>query len=271
MRAAVLAAVICALGAAPIARADDDAPAAWLGITYGRGGAVGVDIAEVHEDTGASAAGLRAGDEIVEVDGVRMFPGSDLWPVIRTHKVGDKVQLRIARAGKVFVTVAILTPRASEDEVLERRLVDKPAPSMLIQRLTDGAVIDPAASKGKVVVLALFPPSCEACAGTASAISKWAERQAREPVIVLAASPTPADGLRAFLAHNPILIPTGTADLDGFASYVVVGPSPRVTFAVVDGRGIVRVAAAIAPGAEDRIDDVCVGAERALRALRRRP
>ncbi len=268
----ILAAVAVAL-AAPRARAQpsEEVPAAWLGITYGRGGAVGVEVSEVHDDTGAAAAGLRPGDEIVALDDVRMFPGSDLWPVIRAKKVGDKVRLKIARAGKVFATTALLSARATEDEVLERRLVDKPAPAMQIQRLTDGALIDPSAAKGKVVVLALFPSSCEACAGTISGLGKWAQGRAHEPVIVVAATQAPPDGLRAYLAHNPILIPSGTADVEGFGSYVVTGPAPRVTFAVIDGRGVVRVAAAITPGDEDRLDDVCVGAERALRALRRRP
>ncbi|MCE9579494.1 MAG: PDZ domain-containing protein [Deltaproteobacteria bacterium] len=272
MRTAILAAACVALVAShALAQPSEDAPAAWLGITYGRGGAVGVEVSEVHDDTGAAAAGLRPGDEIVELDDIRMFPGSDLWPVIRTKKVGDKVRLKVARGGKVFATSAILTARASEDEVLERRLVDKPAPPMQIQRLSDGALIDPSAQKGKVVVLALFPASCDACAGTASAINKWAAGRARDPVIVLAATAVPPDGLRAYLAHNPILIASGSADVEGFASYVVTGPQPRVTFAVIDGRGMVRVAAAITPGDEHRLDDVCVGADRALRALRRRP
>lgn len=67
-----------------------------LGETYGVTDGKGILITEVHENTPASKAGLRAGDVIVEVDGKEITPQHGLFHVLREKKEGD-ITLTIVR------------------------------------------------------------------------------------------------------------------------------------------------------------------------------
>lgn len=67
-----------------------------LGETYGVSDGKGILITEVHENTPASKAGLRAGDVIVEVDGKEVEFSRGLFQVLREKKEGD-ITLTIVR------------------------------------------------------------------------------------------------------------------------------------------------------------------------------
>jgi uncharacterized iron-regulated protein len=65
-----------------------------------------VRIAMVAPDSVAAAAGLRAGDIIVEAAGRRMRRSADLVAIIRRQPPGTWLPLRIERKGRVFRVVA---------------------------------------------------------------------------------------------------------------------------------------------------------------------
>jgi PDZ domain len=276
LRRALIAA-IAALALAPArAHADDKLPV-WLGITYTSAGpGAGVVVTEVHEETGAAAAGLKAGDQIIELGGVVAPP--DLKTVIAPLKVGDHLKITILRAGRPLVLDAVMMPRVSDSEIMQRRLVDKPAPDFEIA-LPSAGIVDLASMRGKVGVLALFPPGCDGCAAVVSSLGAWSQRHARDPVVVVGATPMrePA-GLASYLARNPIVIPVGAmpAPLDATtpSPYFAESTHDAVTFVVIDGKGVVRLASVIEPsaaaGSDDAVEDVCVAAERALKSLKRR-
>jgi membrane-associated protease RseP (regulator of RpoE activity) len=265
----LLAAALIALGATA-ARADDKVPV-WLGIGYTNGG-LGVVVTEVHEETGAAAAGIKPGDEIVELGGVQTPAGTDLKPIISPLKVGDHLKIKVLRGGKVVALEAVMLPRMPDSEIVQRRLVGKPAPEFAITRAADDAVVDLRAIKGKVAILAFFPPSCDRCAGVVSELGAWASKHDRDPVVVLGGTPLELPGLKSFLSRNPMVIPVGalTRDPDRPSDYIADASTQAVTFVVIDGKGLVRLASVVPPGAEDEVEDVCVAAERALRTLRRR-
>jgi hypothetical protein len=269
VRRVLLASVLIA-AAASAARADDQVPV-WLGISY-TNGAVGVLVTDVHEETGAAAAGLKAGDEIVEMGAIRTPAGTDLKPIITRLKVGDHLKIKVLRGQQVVALEAILLPRMPDSEIVQRRLVGKPAPAFAITRATDDAVVDLQAIKGKVAILAFFPPACDACAGVMSELGPWAQKHDHDPVTVLGATTIEVAGLRSFLSRNPTVIPVGaiTRDPDRPPDYIADTSTMAVTFVVIDGKGVVRLASVVAPGGEDEVEDVCVAAERALKSLRRR-
>ncbi len=81
----------------------------YLGVTLGdlddgdEGGAAGkgVRLRSVFADTPAAAAGLQAGDIVVEFAGKAVADAADLSAKVRAHKPGDTVKLKAERDGKV--------------------------------------------------------------------------------------------------------------------------------------------------------------------------
>jgi hypothetical protein len=278
VRSWVLAAFVIS-AVASRAHADDKVPV-WLGIQYSQGGAMGIPVTHVFDGTAAAEAGVRAGDEILEFGGVRTQPGAQLAPMISALDVGARVKMKVLRAGKVVALEAVMLPRA-DSELIAKRLVGKPAPELSIAVPQQGHgedIVDLATLHKKVAILAFFPDSCDGCASIVSALGPWAEHHARDPVVVLGAMPTPAlDGLRSFLARNPILVPVGgippVNDGEHESPFFADPNVPAVTFIVIDGDGVVEMATIVAAGADvdhGALDDVEVSAERALKHLDRR-
>jgi hypothetical protein len=271
VRAVLIAALIASTGG--LARADDKVPV-WLGIQYSKQGTVGLPVGHVYEGSAAAMAGLQPGDEILELGGVRTPPGTELRPLIASMKAGDKVTLKVLHNGKLVTLEAVLLPRA-DGEIVQRRLVGKTLPPIAITRASDGAQIDLAALKGKVAILAVFPAKCDACASVVSALGPWAQAHDRDPVVVLGATPIgELAGLKAYLARNPIVVPVGAMPLPTDpredSPFFADPEVDAVTFVVIDGKGVVKLASIVTPDATDQLDDVCVAAERALKQLRRR-
>lgn len=60
----------------------------------------GALVREVERGTAAEQAGLRSGDQIVQVDGTAISSPQDLSAAIGSHQPGDQVKLRVIRDGK---------------------------------------------------------------------------------------------------------------------------------------------------------------------------
>jgi serine protease Do len=73
------------------------AVARYIGVPASTEGAV---VRQVVPDSPADAAGLRAGDVIVGVDGNRTKSTESVQSEIRAHKPGDEVTLRVLRGGR---------------------------------------------------------------------------------------------------------------------------------------------------------------------------
>lgn len=69
----------------------------------------GVRIDRVFDETGASRAGLEAGDTILSIDGDAVSTNSDVAEAIRAHYPGDEVVLAIRRGGERLELRAVLT------------------------------------------------------------------------------------------------------------------------------------------------------------------
>ncbi|MBZ4668591.1 MAG: serine protease Do [Defluviitaleaceae bacterium] len=68
---------------------------------------IGVLVREVYQGSGAYAAGIRAGDIIIEFDGHKITTMAQLTKIIESHKVGDKIQVKIVRGGTTKKTVTV--------------------------------------------------------------------------------------------------------------------------------------------------------------------
>jgi putative serine protease PepD len=76
-----------------------------LGVGVRDGGAL---IVEVSPDSPAAAAGLEAGDIIVEFEGQEISSAEALWQAIQSCQVGDEVEITYIRDGNVTTTSTVL-------------------------------------------------------------------------------------------------------------------------------------------------------------------
>jgi S1-C subfamily serine protease len=84
----------------------------------------GVYVASVVEGGAASEAGLRKGDVITEIDGVRIESETTLREQIGKHRPNDKIKLSVKRGENVKHFDVTLRNKAGKAELLSRESVD---------------------------------------------------------------------------------------------------------------------------------------------------
>ena len=81
----------------------------------------GVYVAGVTEGGSASEAGIRKGDVIVEIDGLKINDAATLQEQIARHRPNDKVKLSVKRDGDVKQIDVTLRNKAGKTELITRR------------------------------------------------------------------------------------------------------------------------------------------------------
>ena len=84
----------------------------------------GAYVAGVVEGGSASEAGVRKGDVILDVDGVKIAESSTLQEQIAKHRPNDKIVLSVKRDGKVKQIEVTLRNKAGKTEPVTREEVD---------------------------------------------------------------------------------------------------------------------------------------------------
>ena len=84
----------------------------------------GAYVASVSEGGAASEAGIRKGDVIMEVDGVKITEASTLQEQIAKHRPNDKIVLSVKRADKMKQFEVTLRNKAGKAELVTREDVD---------------------------------------------------------------------------------------------------------------------------------------------------
>ena len=84
----------------------------------------GVYVASVAEGGSASDAGLRKGDVITEIDGVKITSPTTLTEQIGKHRPNDKISLVVKRGDKVKHFEVVLRNKAGKAELLSKSDVD---------------------------------------------------------------------------------------------------------------------------------------------------
>lgn len=84
----------------------------------------GVYVNAVSEDGAASAAGIRKGDVILEIDGVKINDGTTLQEQIGKRRPNDKVNLSVKRGSSVKQFEVTLRNKAGKTEPVTRESVD---------------------------------------------------------------------------------------------------------------------------------------------------
>lgn len=246
---------------------DEGSP--WLGIGI-ETGKRGVRVTQVIDGAPADLAGLAIGDEVLAINRRPVVSPEDLIMRIGEFKTGARVKLDIARAGRRFTVSAKLTARLDDEEVLERRVLDKPAPAfevLVVDRSGDASGKDQAISlaglRGKVVIVEFLATWCGPCKSTYGTLSDLQSRRGGDGLVVLGISDESDAALRALAAQEKLGFQlardVGAAAHASFHKGVARRVTP--TLFVIDRQGVVRFAGF---GAGVTVDHAVFAAERAL-------
>ncbi len=80
----------------------------------------GVYIGGVVEDGAAKAAGIKVGDVITEIDGVKIDDAASMSELIGKHRPNDKVNISVKRDGKVKHFEVVLRNKAGKTELVSK-------------------------------------------------------------------------------------------------------------------------------------------------------
>ena len=247
---------------------------------------IGCSIGGITNDSPAEDAGIRFGDIVTAIDGVTIPGGGTACQVlaneIAARKPGERVKLDIRRGANSVVINASLSTRS---DILHRRLVGKQMVSTeLVDFDHDDREIDLADPRGQTSVVGWF--NLRRCVGCSAVFDRVADgikkrlADARPTVIAVTSKGDPfAQGLqqtpdslrtlrKSFTSSVPIVMAEPT-EFDDLA----FKDSDRVSFMVIDCRGVVRFVAPIAPGSDDieaAVDEVLAATEQAEHLRTRR-
>ena len=257
-----VALVLCGIALAALAgsaRADDGGERPpWLGVGI-EDGERGVRITEVIEGTPAARAGILVGDEIARIDGRPLTTPGDLLTRLQGRKSGDELALEVARGARRLRVRARLAPRLEDGEILERRLLDKPAPAFDLPLASGSGNGDLARLSGKVVVIEFLATWCGACKTTYRALADLDERRRTDGLVVLGIGDESEPALRALAAQERI--PFAVLRDVGGGTRAAYRVSDLPTILVIDRSGVVRYAGI---GGGLPVDHAVFAAERAL-------
>ncbi|MDR0510805.1 MAG: Do family serine endopeptidase [Rikenellaceae bacterium] len=96
------------------------------GEKYGVKESGGVYVAALEEDGAAKAAGIREGDVITAIDGVKIEGSASVLEEIAKHRPNDKVKVTVKRDGAVKQFDVVLRNKAGKAEYLKKEYVDVP-------------------------------------------------------------------------------------------------------------------------------------------------
>jgi thiol-disulfide isomerase/thioredoxin len=229
------------LGLAPAARAELGQARPWIGIEIEQGDR-GVRIKAVREKTPAQAAGLKAGDEVLAIDGAAVKAPGELIGRVQDKGVGSQVALHVLR-GKDEVDVKLaLAARPDEAQLLREQLMDKPAPAFTVEKVIGPHAAALGELKGQVVVVEFWATWCGPCRSTMPILSAWQKKYGAQGLRVVGISAETREAIDEFLAAKKDK-PGYTIgrDLGGKVSGAYGVPAIP-TLVVVDRSGVVRFA-----------------------------
>lgn len=221
----------------------------------------------------AASAGFAAGEIIVGVDATPIPACAALSVALAARDAGDLVRFRVldVRRGAPLVREVALTSRG---EAMRRALLGRPL-AIPLGLVTDDAIVDaPLASKrtDEATILGYFTPTCSACAPVFARVAAFtaANRRVRALAVTFAPPTIPPTSPSALAARYPFDLPlalTPNVLTDDAANLLY--DDRRITFMVVDARGVVVHVAPLAVEGEDAaaaLDELFVAATSATTA-----
>lgn len=275
--------LLAVLVAAPSARAATASDPAFLGIVMDDAPGF-CSIQSVTPASPADDAGLQFGDAVFAIDGTSLIQGGGrpcmfLTSQIVAHRPGDEIKLDIRRGASRVTVKATLSSRG---EVLHRRLVGRPMVRTEIENFDDENQSYDLSARGKTTVVGWFAlQRCANCGRVFERIAdglraRLADADSQPSFIAVtsvamaatssaARSASARELLASWRSSFTSSVPLAYADRELFDS-LALNESDRMSFMVIDCRGVVRFVAPLAPDADDldaAVDDILAAVEQA--------
>jgi len=211
----------------------------WLGIEMedGPGGRPGILIARVLRGSPAAGAGLRAGDEILGLDGTALSAPSDLSRALRELDVGDEIPVTVLRGGSSRIFRVALEGQPAFEDQLRLTFVGLPAPSISGVVTFQGEAASLRELRGKVVLLEFWASWCEVCRYLAPVLGRWQRTYRPAGLEVVGLTLDPPD-VAAAAAFRVGMAYTLASDAGGEVTESYLATQIPAVF-VIDRQGIV--------------------------------
>jgi hypothetical protein len=227
---------------------------AFLGVGMSTGPNEPCRIDTVTKDSGADSAGLRSGDVVKAIEGKPVADCNALVALIQAREPGDQVKVQVIRDGGDVTLTARLFSRA---EVLRQRLVGHVLPPTNIFKVEDQREAD-LATRGKTTIVGWFDPqTCVGCTRVIAKVAQWvSEKSTRSsPIVMLAAATMNHKSLGEAAANlkpeqRKLDAPMLVTDHETYSKFTINDPK-RMSFMVVDCKGVVQHIAPVKPDADD--------------------
>ncbi len=209
--------------AAPAASADGTK--AWVGVRFEPNTR---RIAGVIEGSPAARAGVRAGDEVVSLDGAAIASSHDFVERVDRAQVGAPVAIGVSRAGHTVEIKLTLAQRPNMEALARSMLVDRPAPRF--PQLASLA--------GHVVVLDFWATWCGPCQIAVEHLNDLQAKYHQQGVEVIGLSSESDAEIAEWMKLHGVAYPCARDPGDAIAGAYAVQALP--TLVVIDKTGVVR-------------------------------
>ena len=211
----------------------------WIGIRVDAApNGQGVRVTGLVPRSPATAAGIRTGDRLVQADGRSFSDPEAFVRLIRSREPGTRLRLAGYRDGQSQVFDLRIEPSPDENGVLERTLVNLPAPALEgLASLSDEPAPNWASLRGHIVVLDFWAPWCGVCHLVTAELNRWQQRFGQRVTVIGIAAGSVAEISRSAprfnMQYRVLADPDERVEraFDAFAVPLVL---------VVDASGVVR-------------------------------
>jgi thiol-disulfide isomerase/thioredoxin len=238
MRLLALLAVLALPAVAMAADTAGEAQPPWLGVVIEAAKPTGVKIVDIVEGGPGHQGGLRKGDIVLTIDGIKVARPEELTTRVAEKGVGELVGLEVKRGDKQFLVDLPLGARPDKIKSTRDLLLDKPAPDFALDAAVGPNPARLADLKGRVIVLEFWATWCGPCAVTMPKLDEWQQKYGARGLAVVGVSAEELPiiklhGKRAKLGY------TLASDTAGgvFESYRV---EAIPTLVIIDSRGVIR-------------------------------